>query len=159
MDFINVLLHHSKQNRFKIGITAAVVYVALVRYFRYRQINKLKRKYPDPTIALYDHAVAEEVFNNTNGKEFPCKTSHHHFFLSEVYIFVEHVTLAYFSVFIPSLQSIVLARTSLELALFKTYAVPSISKILHATGAFSKQTLKRAEDTGLILVNLFFLCL
>ncbi|KAI7853000.1 hypothetical protein BDC45DRAFT_606905 [Circinella umbellata] len=118
MDFINLLLHQSKQYRYKIGISAAVIYVTLVRYFRYRRINQLKRKYPDPTIALHDHAVAEEVFNSTKGKEFP--------FLS---------------------------RTSLELALFKTYAVPSISKILHATGAFSGQTLKRAEDTGLILAE------
>ncbi|KAI8136657.1 hypothetical protein BJV82DRAFT_661786 [Fennellomyces sp. T-0311] len=37
------------------------------------------------------------------------------------------------------------------MALFKTYSVPTISKILHATGEFGKDTARRAEDTGLIL--------
>lgn len=48
---------------------------------------------------------------------------------------------------------VVLGRLSLELALFKTYSVPTISKILAATGEFSKSAAKRAEDTGLILVR------
>lgn len=47
----------------------------------------------------------------------------------------------------------VLARQSLELALFKTYTVPTISKLLCATGEFEKgKTAKRVEDTELILV-------
>ncbi|KAI9258118.1 hypothetical protein BDA99DRAFT_606337 [Phascolomyces articulosus] len=124
VDFVKLLLgsNNNKQRQLQIGIGAGigvtVVYLALVRFFRYRRINKLKQKYPNPRVALYDSAVAEEVFTTTTTIEFP--------FLSQ---------------------------TSLELALFRTYAVPSISKILHATGEFSKQTLKRAEDTGIILAE------
>lgn len=52
--------------------TTSVIYLALVRYLRYRYINELRRKYPDPTIALKDPAVAEEVFDITARREFPC---------------------------------------------------------------------------------------
>jgi hypothetical protein len=40
---------------------------------------------------------------------------------------------------------------SLELALFRTFAVPSISKILHQTKEFGKRPQKRYDDTDLIL--------
>jgi hypothetical protein len=40
---------------------------------------------------------------------------------------------------------------ALELALYKTYAVPSISKILHQSKEFEKHTQKRYDDTDLIL--------
>jgi hypothetical protein len=40
---------------------------------------------------------------------------------------------------------------ALEFALFRTYAVPSISSLLSRTGAFSKDTRKRYDDTELIL--------
>ncbi|KAI8136658.1 hypothetical protein BJV82DRAFT_647111 [Fennellomyces sp. T-0311] len=45
-------------------------------------------------------------------------------------------------------------QTSLELALFRTYAVPTISKLLYATGEFTRNTRKRAEDTELILLEI-----
>ncbi|KAI9495130.1 hypothetical protein BDB00DRAFT_272599 [Zychaea mexicana] len=111
-----------KQTGITIGAASAVVYLALVRYLRYRNINAIKEKYPDPTLALRDSAVAEEVYNTTLRKEFPF-----------------------------------LARTSLEFALFKTYSVPTISKILYATGEFSRSidsTRKRADDTELILFEI-----
>ena len=56
----------------KAAATTSIIYLALVRYLRYRYINKLRRKYPDPTIALKDHTVAEEVFDTTVRREFPC---------------------------------------------------------------------------------------
>jgi hypothetical protein len=40
---------------------------------------------------------------------------------------------------------------SLGLALYRTYAVPSIGRLLAATGEFSDRTHKRYADTGLIL--------
>lgn len=43
------------------------------------------------------------------------------------------------------------ATRALELALFKTYAVPSISKILHGTRELEHHTQKRYDDTDLIL--------
>lgn len=64
-----------KDNRvllWQAAATTSVLYLALVRYLRYRNINKLRRKYPDPTIALKDPAVAEEVFDTTVRREFPC---------------------------------------------------------------------------------------
>ncbi|KAK3808822.1 MAG: hypothetical protein JOS17DRAFT_796829 [Linnemannia elongata] len=88
----------------------------LVRRLRYRRINSLLRKYPDPTLPLRDPNVAKEVSTATSGYDFP---------------FVNVV--------------------SLEFALFKTYAIPSISKILAATQQFATQCPKRADDTGLIL--------
>ncbi|KAI8096668.1 uncharacterized protein BX664DRAFT_324573 [Halteromyces radiatus] len=43
------------------------------------------------------------------------------------------------------------ARTSLEFALFKTFVIPPISKLLCGTGEFEKRCTKRAEDTEVIL--------
>src|ERR1700755_918304 len=40
---------------------------------------------------------------------------------------------------------------SLGLALYRTYAVPSIGQLLSATGEFERRTHKRYADTGLIL--------
>ncbi len=43
---------------------------------------------------------------------------------------------------------------SLEFALFRTYAVPSISSLLARTGEFDKRTRKRYDDTELILAEI-----
>ena len=40
---------------------------------------------------------------------------------------------------------------ALGLALYRTYAVPSIGELLSATGEFEQRTHKRYADTGLIL--------
>jgi hypothetical protein len=40
---------------------------------------------------------------------------------------------------------------ALGLALFRTYAVPSIGRLLHQTGEFENATQKRHDDTGLLL--------
>ncbi|KAF9140438.1 hypothetical protein BG015_001668, partial [Linnemannia schmuckeri] len=90
--------------------------MSLVRHLRYRRINNLLRKYPDPTFPLRDLAVAKEVSAATGGYDFP-------------YVNV----------------------ISLEFALFKTYVIPSISKILAATKQFATQCPKQADDTGLLL--------
>ena len=42
-------------------------------------------------------------------------------------------------------------QQALSLALFRTYAVPSIGRLLAATGEFTERTQKRYDDTGLIL--------
>ncbi|KAG0270244.1 hypothetical protein BGZ95_001766 [Linnemannia exigua] len=93
--------------------------MALVRHLRYRRINALLHKYPDPTLPLRDLKVAKEVSTATGGYDFP--------YLNAV---------------------------SLEFALFKTYAIPSISKILAATQQFAAQCPKRVDDTGLILAEM-----
>lgn len=43
------------------------------------------------------------------------------------------------------------AQRALELALYKTYAVPSISKILHQTRELENNTAKRYDDTDILL--------
>jgi len=43
---------------------------------------------------------------------------------------------------------------ALEFALFRTFAVPSISRILAATGEFTNRTRKRYDDTELILYEI-----
>lgn len=40
---------------------------------------------------------------------------------------------------------------SLSFALFRTYAVPSIGRLLHETGAFTEHVQKRYDDTALLL--------
>ncbi|KAG0359748.1 hypothetical protein BG005_000204 [Podila minutissima] len=47
-----------------------------------------------------------------------------------------------------------LNTVALEFALFKTYSIPSISKILAATRQFTSNCLKRADDTSLILAEM-----
>lgn len=47
-----------------------------------------------------------------------------------------------------------LMRKSLEFALFRTYAVPSISRLLKATGQFQQHGQKRYDDTSLLLSTL-----
>ena len=44
-----------------------------------------------------------------------------------------------------------ISRESIEVALFKTFTVPTVSKILLSTREFEKAPLRRAEDTELIL--------
>lgn len=43
---------------------------------------------------------------------------------------------------------------SLELAMMKTYCVPSISRLLDRTGEFHHHTQKRYDDTGLLIAEL-----
>jgi len=43
---------------------------------------------------------------------------------------------------------------ALEFALFRTFAVPSVSRLLDATGAFIKHTRKRYDDTELLLYEI-----
>lgn len=42
---------------------------------------------------------------------------------------------------------------SLELALFRTYAVPSIGRLLYRTGEFTERTQRRYDDTTLLLYD------
>lgn len=42
---------------------------------------------------------------------------------------------------------------ALELALFRTFAVPSISKLLSRTGEFTERTQRRYDDTELLITN------
>lgn len=44
---------------------------------------------------------------------------------------------------------------SLELAMLKTYCVPSISRLLDRTGEFHHHTQKRYDDTGLLVAEIF----
>ncbi|KAI9258117.1 hypothetical protein BDA99DRAFT_561546 [Phascolomyces articulosus] len=119
------LLLEKEPTQLGIEITAGVmaslliIYLLVVRSLRFRYINELKQKYPDPSVALHDITVAEEVLNSSARKEFPF-----------------------------------ILQTSLELALFRTYSVPTISKLLYATGEFTRNTRKRAEDTELILMEM-----
>ena len=76
--WINVLLD-KEPSRLGIEITAGamtvilITYLIVVRSLRYRYINQLKQKYPDPTVALHDLSVAEEVFYISGRREFPCR--------------------------------------------------------------------------------------
>ncbi|KAG0348629.1 hypothetical protein BG004_004660 [Podila humilis] len=102
----------------KYGV-AILSYMALVRSLRYKRINGLLAKYPDPTLPLRNIEIARECFSVTSDLEFP--------FLNV---------------------------TSLEFALFKTFALPSISKVLAATKEFENDSLRRTDDTVFILLEM-----
>lgn len=67
-----------KENKAKtaVGLSALTTcYLLLVRFYRYRHINAIRRKYPDQDIVLKDPAIAEEIYDMTIRKDFPCKGS------------------------------------------------------------------------------------
>ncbi|KAK3806849.1 MAG: hypothetical protein J3Q66DRAFT_358612 [Benniella sp.] len=102
----------------KYGI-AMLAYMALVRHLRYKRINNLLKKYPDPTVPLRDLEVAREVSSAVSDLEFPY-----------------------------------LNMVAQEYALFKTLAIPSISKILAATRQFTGDRFKRADDTTYLFLEM-----
>ncbi|KAG0005729.1 hypothetical protein BGZ65_010321 [Modicella reniformis] len=111
---LNIFKTHSS---LKYGV-AVLVYMAIVRHLRFKRINALLKKYPDPTLPLRNLEIAREVNAVLDTLEFP-------------YLIV----------------------VSLEFALFKTYAIPTISRILASTKQFTNQCLKRADDTTFILLE------
>ncbi|KAI9474106.1 MAG: hypothetical protein EXX96DRAFT_580615 [Benjaminiella poitrasii] len=96
-----------------------LAYLGLVRYLRFKAINDIRKKHPNPKDALTNIDTANEINAITAKKEFP--------FLS---------------------------RESTEFALFKTFAIPTISKLLAATGEFATSCARRVEDTELILTEM-----
>ncbi|KAF9438797.1 hypothetical protein BGZ76_004634 [Entomortierella beljakovae] len=54
---------------------ALVSYMAIVRRRRYRGINRLLKKYPDPTLPLRDLKVAQEINSFVTTYEFPFMTA------------------------------------------------------------------------------------
>ncbi|CEP12946.1 hypothetical protein [Parasitella parasitica] len=101
------------------GSSVLLLYLAAVRHLRYKNINEIRKKYPNSQDVLDNIEIAREVNAITIRKEFP---------------FV--------------------GREGAELALFKTYTIPTISKLLAATGEFKNHCTRRAEDTELILLEL-----
>ncbi|CAO3582232.1 unnamed protein product [Absidia cylindrospora] len=97
-------------------IMGLAIYCGIVRHYRYKSLNEMIKKYPDPNTILESKEAASEIYSNIFRREFPN-----------------------------------VARTSLEFSLFKTFVIPSVSKLLVSTGQFGKHATKRAEDTELIL--------
>ncbi|KAG0329623.1 hypothetical protein BGZ99_001230 [Dissophora globulifera] len=52
-------------------VALLLAYMGLVRHLRFKRINNLLRKYPDPTLPLRDYKVAREVAANVATYEFP----------------------------------------------------------------------------------------
>ncbi|KAI8645069.1 hypothetical protein BD408DRAFT_412196 [Parasitella parasitica] len=101
------------------GASVLLLYIASVRHLRYKSINEIRKKYPNPQDVLDNIDIARQVNAITMRKEFPF-----------------------------------LGREGAELALFKTFTIPTISKLLAATGEFKNHCTRRAEDTELILLEL-----
>lgn len=49
-------------------------YLGYVRYHRYKFLNSIVNKYPDPNIVLQNHDIAMEIYSDIFRKEFPCKS-------------------------------------------------------------------------------------
>ncbi|GAN03118.1 DUF2236 family protein [Mucor ambiguus] len=122
--FTNLFKAGGVQNQDKFILTTAavsivVLYLATAKHLRYKNINTIRAKYPNPQDVLDSIDIAREINAITTKKEFP--------FLS---------------------------REGTELALFKTFTIPTISKLLVATGEFKKDCTRRAEDTELVLMEI-----
>ncbi|KAG2228134.1 hypothetical protein INT45_009180 [Circinella minor] len=108
-----------KKNRGTIASAAtiaSVYYLVAVRSQRYRYINELRDKYPDPAMPLKDSKIAAEVFDTTIRKEFPA-----------------------------------LHYVAFQIALYRSVTIPSISRLIVATGEAHGNPQKREEDSYLLL--------
>jgi hypothetical protein len=54
--------------------SALVIYLGTVRYLRYKNLNYIRSKYPNPQEILDNIDAAQEVYAFTTKKEFPCKS-------------------------------------------------------------------------------------
>lgn len=63
-----------KKENVYITATASIVvaYICTVRYYRYKNINLIRKKYPNPDDILNDSEAAQFIYNITTRKEFPC---------------------------------------------------------------------------------------
>lgn len=76
LDRLLTIIQEQPTTTYIVGGTAIIVsYLALVHMIRFRYINALRRKYPDPTLPLRDAKVAEEIFDATFRHDFPCNIS------------------------------------------------------------------------------------
>jgi hypothetical protein len=55
------------------GTVVLLVYMSIVRYLRYKTLNRIKNKYPDPQYVLDNAEAAQDIFSITSKCEFPCK--------------------------------------------------------------------------------------
>ncbi|KAG0003076.1 hypothetical protein BGZ79_001730 [Entomortierella chlamydospora] len=93
-------------------------YMVLVRKRRYQGINRMLKKYPDPTLPLRDLEVANEVWSFASDWEFP---------------FMFNFTV--------------------QMIILKLSGIPSISKIVASTKQMTNHSVKRANDTTLLLAE------
>jgi hypothetical protein len=50
-----------------------IAYLCTVRYYRYKNLNLIRAKYPNPKDILNDAEAANFIYATITGKEFPCK--------------------------------------------------------------------------------------
>lgn len=63
--------------------TSILAYMGIVRYNRYKNLNLIRAKYPNPDDILNDSEAAHFVYNIVTRKEFPCKVC---FFITIIYL-------------------------------------------------------------------------
>ncbi|KAI9020646.1 hypothetical protein CLU79DRAFT_888129 [Phycomyces nitens] len=61
----------SKENMYAMGLLAFGAYLILVRSLRFKYINDLRKRYPDPQVIFEDYDAAEEIFSHAFRREFP----------------------------------------------------------------------------------------
>lgn len=73
--FLQVLIHGASTNELLLStiLFSLLCYLSYARYQRYKFVNSIIRKYPDPNIVLENHDIATEIYSNIFRKEFPCK--------------------------------------------------------------------------------------
>lgn len=54
-------------------VVLALGYLAYVRFYRYKRLNSMIKKYPDPNAVLQNHDIAMEIYSDIFRKEFPRK--------------------------------------------------------------------------------------
>lgn len=55
------------------AVSALVIYLGTVRYLRYKNLDYIRTKYPNPQEVLDSLEIAQEINAITMKKEFPCK--------------------------------------------------------------------------------------
>ncbi|KAK4970890.1 hypothetical protein LTR42_007867 [Elasticomyces elasticus] len=118
-------------------LCAAMLYLALVRTLRYNRSNAVKREYP--TRESYRNMTLEEAWTIQSllaEVEFPT-------------VFSSSIFFALFKVFSTIDQG------KYRLTLHQTYGIPSVSRLLAATGQLTnvRTASKRGADTGVILTE------
>jgi len=108
-----LLLLPDRRSSFKaFAVTLLIMYLAILRYMRWRYLRNLDAQTPHISDLRTAHAIHVDTIHRDQ----------------------------YF-----------LARQGIEHGLVKTFAIPSISKLLSATGEFRRHTERRSEDVDLLV--------
>lgn len=126
-------------------VMGAGSYLSFVRALRYRRRQKILDLYYDHQPLLLRDNTGTDTTTNTNTNTNTTTTT------TTIDDDLDPEVARQIQFQVSSLEFPLVSRISLEFALFRTYAIPSISKLLQQTKQFETQCGKRYDDTSLLL--------